>query len=145
MGQLCASGKASEVSGVGPWYWNCFGDNGGVVAQCVAYTLVSGRCGKANGVVARNAPKKALCATGHATAVLGEGPWTWNCEGTGEGSSVSCEAPKVQDGVCGPASSIGSAEAPGADLCAYGKAGKVTGKGPWHWVCDSTNGGKSVK
>lgn len=145
LGQLCASGKSSEVSGAGPWYWNCFGDNGGVVAQCVAYTMVSGRCGKAHGVVARSVPHKALCAAGHATAVLGEGPWTWNCVGSGEGNSVNCEASRVQDGVCGPSASIGSASEPATDLCAYGKAGKVTGKGPWNWTCESANGGKTVK
>lgn len=33
---LCASGMASVVSGIGPWTWTCVGANGGTTASCSA-------------------------------------------------------------------------------------------------------------
>lgn len=144
MGQLCASGKASDVSGNGPWYWNCFGDHGGVVAQCVAYTLVSGTCGSAHNVAVSSIPASGLCASGTATAVLGEGPWNWTCVGSGEGTTVECAAPLRRDGVCGAASGVGAASKPVADLCVSGTASVVNGSGPWSWSCSGENGGGST-
>ncbi len=41
---LCSSGTATTVTGNGPWYWSCIGQNGGSTANCGAmitsYTLV---------------------------------------------------------------------------------------------------------
>jgi outer membrane protein OmpA-like peptidoglycan-associated protein len=145
IGSLCASGKASDVTGGGPWYWNCFGDNGGVVAQCVAYTLVSGVCGPAEKVPTREAPASSLCSSGHATAVQGQGPWSWDCVGSGEGTTVNCIAPALREGACGSANKAGTPSMPTANLCASGMPSAVTGTGPWNWSCEGENGGASAK
>lgn len=142
IGQLCASGKPSEVTGNGPWYWNCFGNNGGVVAQCVAYTLVSGVCGTAHNIPTGEAPQSGLCASGRATALLGEGPWHWDCIGSGEGTTVNCTAPLRRDGVCGTANNLGAAAKPKDSLCESGVASSVSGNGPWSWSCMGDNGGQ---
>jgi len=34
---LCNSGTASSVSGSGPWYWTCYGNNGGSSVSCSTY------------------------------------------------------------------------------------------------------------
>lgn len=144
IGGLCRAGKGSDVSGNGPWYWNCFGDNGGVVAQCVAYTLVSGQCGPSHNMTTDHAPASGLCNSGKATAVTGEGPWMWSCMGSGEGTTVNCTASLLLNGVCGPANGAGSAAAPADGLCASGSATAVTGKGPWAWSCVGEGGGASA-
>jgi hypothetical protein len=33
---LCVSGSASSITGTGPWYWTCFGADGGKDVQCSA-------------------------------------------------------------------------------------------------------------
>lgn len=46
-------------------------------------------CGTANGTDQSTAPTSdSLCATGAATAVTGNGPWRWSCEG--KGAPVEC-------------------------------------------------------
>jgi hypothetical protein len=35
-GNLCSAGKATTVSGTGPWSWSCAGSNGGSAASCSA-------------------------------------------------------------------------------------------------------------
>lgn len=37
---LCGSGTASDVTGDGPWGWNCLGSNGGTTAICSAQVLI---------------------------------------------------------------------------------------------------------
>ncbi len=59
--------------------------------------FVNGACGVAStsvsGIDLSAAPVAGLCSSGTATAVLGTGPWTWNCNGIGAGSAnVSCQA-----------------------------------------------------
>ncbi|MDX1923334.1 MAG: OmpA family protein [Alphaproteobacteria bacterium] len=142
--KLCSSGKATSITGDGPWYWSCFGDNGGVTAQCVVYTLVSGACGPANNVATGSAPTTGLCKSGHETAVIGEGPWSWSCTGSGENTTVSCTAPVLKEGVCGQANGIGATSAPHSGLCASGNPSAVSGAGPWNWKCAGENGGASV-
>lgn len=144
IGALCVSGKASDVTGNGPWYWNCFGDNGGVVAQCVAYTLISGVCGPAHQLPTTAAPQTGLCSSGQQSAVEGEGPWNWTCVGSGEGTTVACSAPLRRDGACGSATTAGALSVPTAGLCAAGFPSVVSGNGPWSWVCSGENGGSSA-
>jgi hypothetical protein len=33
---LCSEGKASKVTGTGPWDWTCAGSDGGTTASCSA-------------------------------------------------------------------------------------------------------------
>ncbi len=51
---------------------------------------VNGACGPANGVVTSVAPSAGLCSAGTATAVMGAGPWTWQCTGSNSGTTAMC-------------------------------------------------------
>lgn len=100
---LCSSGTVTDVSGHGPWNWNCLGINGGMTVSCTAPLMppapIVGECGAANGVTTLTKPQSALCSAGIASAVSGSGPWTWSCSGTNGGGAVSCVAPLASGGV----------------------------------------------
>ena len=53
-------------------------------------TPVNGACGPANGTNASVAPSAGLCSAGTASAVTGNGPWTWQCTGSNSGTTSSC-------------------------------------------------------
>ncbi|HVY12565.1 MAG TPA: hypothetical protein VHB73_03260, partial [Alphaproteobacteria bacterium] len=142
--QLCASGKSSGLSGAGPWYWTCEGGNGGGMAQCVAYKPENGGCGPANNVPARSAPESGLCASGRETTVIGNGPWSWSCVGTGNAATVTCTAPLIVSAACGPAHGVGVAAPPTQGLCASGNPTTIIGAGPWLWSCQGSNGGETA-
>jgi hypothetical protein len=67
------------------------------VLFCSAGHAMNGACGSANGVAMSSAPSSGLCSAGTATGVYGNGygggPWFWNCNGSGGGSTAYCEAP----------------------------------------------------
>jgi hypothetical protein len=95
---LCALGNATPVFGGdgSPWMWTCDGLNGGSNAMCSApyqVAVINGACGPANGVPTNGAPSSGLCSAGNATPVTGSGPWAWTCQGSGGGTTASCNAP----------------------------------------------------
>jgi len=95
---LCSAGTATAVSGSGPWTWSCTGSNGGSTASCSANKTgprVTGVCGSSDGRTLTTAPTTNLCDAGTATAVSGNGPWTWSCTGSNGGSTASCLANKT--------------------------------------------------
>jgi hypothetical protein len=57
-----------------------------------ASTPVSGVCGSASGAEMTTAPTTSLCSIGTASAVIGNGPWTWTCAGSSGGRAASCQA-----------------------------------------------------
>jgi hypothetical protein len=61
--------------------------NTGSTAQS---TPVNGSCGPANGTNASVAPTAGLCSAGAASAVTGNGPWTWQCTGSNSGTTSMC-------------------------------------------------------
>jgi hypothetical protein len=68
-----------------------------VTAPCTvdaAFLLipVTGVCGTSNNGTYTTIPATNLCSAGEATAVSGEGPWTWSCTGLYGGSTASCGA-----------------------------------------------------
>jgi outer membrane protein OmpA-like peptidoglycan-associated protein len=138
---LCAAGFASAVTGSGPWSWTCSGLYGGQAATCSATPKQDAVCGSASLKGQHQAPAEGLCSIGEASSVSGNGPWSWTCNGANGGSSVSCEARSSVNGSCGAANGVAVAEAPAADLCAQGKASRVTGIGPWSWNCTGEEGG----
>ena len=94
-----------------------------------------------------------MCSTGTASAVSGEGPWTWSCSGTNGGSVGSCAASKIVppkppgvpvNGLCGAANGATSVVQPVSDLCSSGTLSGVVGNGPWNWSCIGENGGMTV-
>ena len=54
---------------------------------------VNGACGTADGVAISSAPTADLCGAGTASAVTATGLWSWSCDGSDGGTSVSCSAP----------------------------------------------------
>jgi outer membrane protein OmpA-like peptidoglycan-associated protein len=170
MSELCAAGMPSDVSGDGPWRWDCSGSNGGISVSCAApvstapaasaqpasgagsvsvpamtpATSEDGKCGGANGVGMDQAPIADLCANGVPSRVNGGGPWTWACSGSNGGQAAACSAAKKIDGTCGPATSEGGSSMPVKGLCASGFASAVTGAGPWNWTCSGLYGGQAA-
>jgi outer membrane protein OmpA-like peptidoglycan-associated protein len=151
---LCATGVASALSGDGPWHWSCSGLNEGAVASCFANKIaapqmpgrmMNGLCGSANGAIAPMRPSDGLCVSGEATAVVGNGPWNWDCIGENGGMTVSCTAPlqppSPLNGACGSASGVPTSVYPQNGLCSAGIIGAVNGHGPWTWTCSGVNGG----
>ena len=161
---LCISGKATAVSGEGPWNWNCEVDGGGISVSCAAPALPAAtasmaadttetpaaakledaNCGSANGTVVDHAPTTNLCAKGMASNVNGSGPWSWACSGINGGKAAACGAQKKIDGICGFANNSGADQMPTGDLCNSGYASAVTGTGPWSWTCGGLNGGSAA-
>jgi len=88
---LCSGGSPTAVAGAGPWNWSCQGKNGGINATCTTYLkVVDGVCGKVDGSFTSGAPVSDLCSNGIATAVTGDGPWSWTCQGNSIGKTVTC-------------------------------------------------------
>jgi hypothetical protein len=144
---LCSSGSTSAVAGSGPWTWNCAGSSGGSTAACsapLAQQTINGACGSANGAGFTSTPSTNLCRTGTVSAVAGSGPWSWNCAGSGGGSTALCAALLAVNGACGSANGVAANSAPTAALCNAGTASAVAGAGPWTWNCGGSGGGASA-
>ncbi|MGE4351284.1 MAG: OmpA family protein [Bdellovibrionales bacterium] len=141
---LCEKGTPSNVNGNGPWTWACSGLNGGAAAACTANKLTDGTCGKAHNLGTDSLPSHDLCDSGYASAVTGDGPWSWTCSGLYGGKADTCQAPLKTNAVCGPASMKGHKTTPSNGLCSVGTATDVSGEGPWSWSCEGSNGGASV-
>jgi outer membrane protein OmpA-like peptidoglycan-associated protein len=155
---LCAGGKASAMSGNGPWTWSCSDDAGHNLA-CSTLVATEGSCGTAANVAISQTPSGNLCASGtpgDVTSSKDRANWTWECRGSIGAATVSCSAPilKVEsvppapkapeDVKCGAASGRGVAVIPTTDLCAAGKASTVRGIGPWTWTCGAKSGHTAV-
>ncbi|MDD5397024.1 MAG: hypothetical protein PHW24_03115 [Candidatus Moranbacteria bacterium] len=75
-------------------------------AVCEALAPTNGSCGSASGQSVVVAPSSAtLCFAGTASAVSGNGPWTWTCKGSNGGTDANCRAEKLctcdnADSVC---------------------------------------------
>jgi hypothetical protein len=59
----------------------------------VSVLPVNGACGTANGAATAFPPSSNLCAAGDAGTVTLAAPWSWQCVGTGGGSTANCTAP----------------------------------------------------
>ncbi|HAX91542.1 MAG TPA: hypothetical protein DCY07_04950 [Rhodospirillaceae bacterium] len=164
--KLCASGTASDVTGVGPWKWSC-SDDAGHVTQCTTLSPTAGACGKAAGASSATEPKADLCEKGSAGEVLMDAKtnWKWTCNGSLGEASASCTAPIATgaaaketlskasavtpkpvveakpDALCGSASGQNFAEKPTSGLCEAGKASAVKLNKSWTWTCS----GKKAK
>ena len=146
---LCSVGKASDISGNGPWTWECSGALGGAEVSCEAPVLQDGKCGNANGNQYLEMPDEGLCEQGTSSRVTGLGPWNWTCIGNAGGASEGCTASlgnekTVEDVVrCGAAAQMLALFKPMDKFCEMGVASAVSGDGPWRWSC-SDNAGHNV-
>ncbi len=110
---LCRNGKASRVTGVGPWQWNCLGTDSGDTESCTA----------------PRAPAAAVTSNVPAAAPVAE--VTTSVAATTAASAVD---------LCGSASELAALAAPENDLCKSGSASGVSGSGPWNWTCTDDAG-----
>lgn len=120
-----------------------------LTASSSSPTAVNGACGSSNGGTDSSAPTANLCSTGTASSVGGSGPWSWNCAGSGGGTTATCSANKVAaaqpvNGACGSSNGASVSTAPTANLCTAGAASSVSGSGPWAWTCAGANGGSTA-
>jgi len=56
-----------------------------------------GECGSADGKFTVTIPTTNLCSSGTASAVTGDGPWSWTCVGVNGGKEAKCETGKKGD------------------------------------------------
>src|SRR5262249_19114943 len=130
---LCSTGRASALSGTGPWGWSCHARlSTAFCAAPLVSTGLDGVCGSANGVAVTTAPTTGFCTAGTATAVSGTGPWAWTCNGSNGGTNSSCSA-SLQvastpvNGACGSANGVAGTTASTTGLCTAGSATAVSG------------------
>jgi len=109
---LCSHGSATRVTGAGPWAWNCTGSDGGDTQSCTA-------------------PKSTREQS--AAPVAAAVPEAADPTSDVQPSEKTNE--KTSD-LCGSAAQLLALEAPDKELCSSGKAGDVTGNGPWSWTCE---------
>ena len=141
---------SSECSGVNFTQSRTMGDCT-TQTQAATGTSITGACAPTvNGscAAARN-----TCSSGTANDGAYADTTTdyrWRCDGSGPAHSDSgvCSAPiplVPVNGVCGTADGTTRATAPsGGALCSTGRAGAVSGSGPWNWSCNGLNGGGNV-
>lgn len=154
---LCIYGsKQSAVKGTGPWTWTCTNSNK-IISNCSALKQSSFSCGAVNSVAMSSAPTSDLCvlSTPSLISVNELSFWTWTCTGVdtkGNQSKINCSAPKIINGVCGPANGVAFASAPTANLCSSGAPSQIysvnqadnkTSTWSWTWTCAGFNGGSS--
>ena len=104
-------------------------------------------CGSASNDEFDVVPSANLCAQGTASAVSGDGPWTWACSGINGGTAAACVGHKrvpLRNGSCGEANGAAVSRAPSSDLCAVGVPTTVSGSGPWTWTCLGSGKGSTA-
>lgn len=146
---LCTYGTASAVTNLNPgWSWTCQGMSGTPPTACNATygggppPGTNGVCGSAGGSETSVTPTSNLCSVGTATAVLGNGPWTWSCQGLNGGLTTACIATlpaPTGPGQCGTADGTTIPSKPNTNLCLTGNPTVVAGDGPWSWDCVGTS------
>lgn len=89
---LCTSGTPSVVTDHGDRFtWSCGGVNGGNNISCEAPKKINAICGPNNNTIVTTKPTTNLCTVGNPTAVTGNNPYSWTCQGINGGDSVSCK------------------------------------------------------
>lgn len=124
---LCQTGTASATRGDGPWTWSCGEGDSCKTVSCSATkssATTNCVCGSSDRGSFTTVPSSNLCQTGTASAIRGDGPWTWSC---GEAcGTVGCSANKTgssgadscTSGTCQPTTSCDSF---GVGTCADAK------------------------
>lgn len=94
----CAAGAYNSVAGVtgtGPWYWGCNGYNNGTNTTTTACSGVYGVNGVCTNMYGSAPMTQGYCDVGTPTNFTNlypgySGPYTWQCQGLGAGTTVSC-------------------------------------------------------
>jgi hypothetical protein len=84
-----------------------------------------------------------VCSAGvlNPAGIAGIGPWTWTCDGTGNGAPANCLANPIPAAVCGAANGTAASSIPTKNFCTVGTPSSVTGNGPWAWTCSVGSSG----
>ncbi|MDD2366026.1 MAG: DUF1566 domain-containing protein [Desulfuromonadaceae bacterium] len=70
--------------------------NSSTTSRNIIYSIpVNGVCGSSNGLEMGSAPTVNLCETGTASAVSGNYPWSWSCEGANGGTTAICSTSEI--------------------------------------------------
>ena len=83
-GSLPSKFSTSPVS-CNPTTWSFYAT---LTASSSGTSSVNGACGSSNGGSLASAPTANLCSAGTASTVSGSGPWSWNCAGSGGGTTA---------------------------------------------------------
>ncbi|MDD3302833.1 MAG: hypothetical protein PHN31_04695 [Candidatus Gracilibacteria bacterium] len=67
---------------------------GDIINDDTTTSLINGKCGSSSGSLLISKPTTNLCLSGESSDVLGDGPWTWRCNGTNGGAYTRCKAYK---------------------------------------------------
>jgi hypothetical protein len=130
-----------------PHHSFAFSTGGGGIAS-----TVDGACGSANGqsYAINSGPTYAMLCSSGTSGVLNSPPtnsgWSWNCIGSGGGTTASCSASVAVTAGCGSdTTQVFPATQTPTNLCASG--GSATGltfnatTGAWTWSCSDSSGG----
>jgi hypothetical protein len=161
--QVTVVGTACNLITQTDWNWLWGSEAPGIVAQgvgsrtapptsCgnthnyVVSAIINGQCKAAAILPHSSTPTAPLCEKGTATTPTGTGPWSWNCNGSNGGTSVTCSAPVFVpiNGQCKATAIVPHSSTPTAPLCETGTSTTPTGTGPWAWNCNGSNGGTNA-
>jgi len=150
---LCGPGSLEQnLTGTGPWSWQCAGTPGMSTASCSANVYappVDGQCGPANGGNYTSAPPAStLCSVGgiDAFTYYGGVTWGWGCLGQSGGNEAWCGTNDANFPVCGSANGGSYTQPPPASqLCSgastvsnfqaqYDASGILQS---WSWTCNA--------
>lgn len=147
----CPSDKRLVISGSSTWSGAaCSGRliswTGSIASFCVSDAAcssppVNGACSSAAGACSLGSVSGDNGATACSTTR------TWNCVGSGGGTTANCSKANplcAINGTCGSADSTGTMSTSSSNLCSSGTASAVSGTGPWAWTCNGANGGTNA-
>ena len=133
-GNLCQRGKASHISGVGPWSWNCSGSDGGDTESCTAPVETARMMAAAAATQPSGAESPAEAAIPAAAPVVAV------AKPVPEPTRASITHRTVIANMCGTAAELAAIAPPDKNLCRNGTASEVAGEGPWTWTCHDEDG-----
>jgi hypothetical protein len=144
----CSTGSVSGDNGATACSttrtWNCVGSGGGTTANCSKANpvcVVNGVCSSTAGACSSGS------VSGDNGATACNTTRTWNCVGSGGGTTANCSKANplcAINGTCGSANGVGTMSAPSSNLCVNGTPTAVSGTGPWTWDCNGANGGTNT-
>ncbi len=153
---LCSIGTPTTVTGSGPWNWTCSSERNVLdnvpPASCTRPKMIDGQCNPGDLLPGRVPPNpNSACSSGtyhnlnHNLKEDSPDYWTWNCLGANNGSSSSCEKPKIKDGQCNPTATVTGDFNPSESICLQGSPSEVIEETDFRkWNCEGVAGGGTV-
>ncbi len=117
-----------------------------VVKWSAPVSIIAWVCWGSNGANLASIPTSNLCNSWTPSAVSGNWPWSWTCNGLNGGANSSCTAIKSSwwtPWTCGSSHNTSLSTAPTWNLCNSWTPSTVTWTWPWTWSCNGSNGGST--